>query len=73
MHVFAVVVLVEQDGGEAVAAQVASTCSVADELNLTEVEFNYLPMDVVCNGTASLGCIRSGASRAARATGARDL
>ena len=44
-------VLVNHDGDEVVAAQVASTCSVAQELNLTEVDFNYLPMDVVCNGT----------------------
>jgi hypothetical protein len=46
-----VLVLVNHDGDEVVAAQVASTCSVAQELNLTEVDFNYLPMDVVCNGT----------------------
>ena len=52
-HVFAVVVMIEDGGGEANAAQVASTCYVAHELNLTEVEFNYLPMDVVCNGTPS--------------------
>ncbi len=33
-----------------VVAQVSSTFTVALELNVSDIDFSYLPMDVVCNG-----------------------
>jgi hypothetical protein len=35
---------------QVVVAQVSSTFTVVVELNVSEIDFSYLPMDVVCNG-----------------------
>ncbi len=45
-----VMAVVELDSEEVVVAQVSSTFTVVLELNMEDIDFNYLPMDVVCNG-----------------------
>ena len=47
-----VMVVVELDSEEVVVAQVSSTFTVVLELNMEDIDFNYLPMDVVCNGSS---------------------
>jgi len=49
-HVMSVVVVVQQGQEETVVAQVSSVFTVVQQLNFSEIEYNYLPMDVVCNG-----------------------
>jgi len=49
-HVMSVVVVVQQGQEETVVAQVSSVFTVVQQLNFSEIEYNYLPMEVVCNG-----------------------
>ena len=56
VHVLSVEIVVWRDGEEVVVTQVSSTLSVANELDWAHVDFNYLPMDVVCNGANSGTC-----------------
>ena len=51
MHMVSVIAVVDLDSEEVVVAQVSSTFTVVLELNMDDIDFNYLPMDVVCNGT----------------------
>jgi hypothetical protein len=45
-----VIAVVDLDSEEVVVAQVSSTFTVVLELNMDDIDFNYLPMDAVCNG-----------------------
>jgi hypothetical protein len=56
VHMLSVEIVVWRDSEEVVVTQVSSAFSVADELDWAHVDFNYLPMDVVCNGANSQTC-----------------